>query len=552
MYTILKKSINILAAVILTTSCSLDEVNKSSLTSDNYFASNTEFDELVTNVYVSTRGLLRDQQSPMWHGTDLYEGQGQITDAPFPVNDYTIMGGNEFAGWWWANYQIITKANQALTRGKANKNLSADFYAVREAELLSLRAYAYFNLVESFGGVPLILTEPDGPVYDLTRASEVDVYKQIINDLKISLEPGRLPYYPETLGRVSQGFANHLLAKVLLTRSYKDFAEPEDLTDAIKYAKTALELHPMLEGTNSWDLLFGETDYQRDNSEIIFSVCYSTDQAYNDGGNNLYRHFKLNWDQFPGGGRVAPYWRCDASFQPTSFFFELYDETDIRGSEKFLKRTIPAGVDFEDEQYGTIKAGDPILYFPRKAMTEAEKKEYMDSHKPIYAVVNPDEYHTLIIPGNTAYPTVWKFADPNINTYETGNALGTRDTYVFRSAESLLLLAEAYVKQGRGDLAQELINKLRTRAGASLLDRAATIDDVLDESARELFGEANRWMDLKRCGKLLERVVKYNAQAKHQHPDNKIPDYFLLRPIPLDEINVSQGTLTQNPSYPQK
>lgn len=551
MFTI-RKTITMFAAILLITSCSLDEVNKSALTSDNYFTTENEFDELVTNVYVSVRTLLRNQQGPMWHGTDLYEGAGPLTDAPFPANDYTKMSGNEYVGWWWDNYQVITKANQALTRGSANGNLSADFFTRRKSELLALRAYAYFNLVESFGGVPLLLSEPSGPNYDLTRASEEMVYRQIVDDLKMTLEPGNLPDVPEEFGRVAQGFSNHLLAKVLLTRSYKDFAESSDLAEAIKCAEKALDLHPMLQGANSWDLLFGETDYVHNTSEIIFSVGYLTDQAYNDGGNNLYQQFKLAYDQFPGGGRVAPYWRCSVFFQPTAYFLGLYDGTDVRGSEKFLKRTIYAGVDYSDEQYGTIKIGDPIIYFPREKWNDVQKRQYMEEHPTVYAVVNPDEYHDYVIPNNNAFPTVWKFVDPGVITYNTEAPLGTRDTYIFRSAETLLLLAEAYVQQGKGDLAQALINKLRERAGASLLDKPATIDDVLDESARELFGEANRWMDLKRCGKLLERAVKYNIQAKRQHPDGNIPTYYLLRPIPLDEINISQGTLTQNPSYPEK
>ena len=45
-----------------------------------------------------------------------------------------------------------------------------------------------------------------------------------------------------------------------------------------------------------------------------------------------------------------------------------------------------------------------------------------------------------------------------------------------------------------------------------------------------------------------ERVLKYNTQAKERHPDGKIPDFYLLRPIPLSEITISQGTLKLNPS----
>lgn len=550
-----KKTIGILAATLLVSSCSLDEINKSALTSDNYFTNDAEFDELVSASYESVRTILRDQQGPMWSGTDIYEGWSIALDNRSPVNDYTTMSGYEFEVWWGYHYSLIARINQALTRGAVNGNLTSDFFALRQSELLALRAYCYFNLVESFGGVPLLIVEHDGPNYDLTRSSEEQVYDQIVADLTDALDSGKLPEHAEP-GRVAQGFVNHLLAKVLLTRSYKTFAKQDDVTKAMTYAKKALELHPLIEGNDAWNILFGaDANYNPFTQEVIFSVCYSpTDESYNSGGNNLYSHFKFNYDQFLGGGRTAPYWRCTNTFQPTTYFLnELYDETDVRGKEPFLQRTIFASAPAVIETTGTaINVNDPIIYFPKTVWSDQQKADYMAEHPTVYLVVNPDEYHDVVYPGNSAYPMVWKFYDPGVTVYDDSGKRGTRDTYVFRSAETLLLLAEAYIKQGNGGEATKLINKLRTRAGAQPLIGDATIDDVLDESARELFGEGNRWMELKRCGKLFERALKYNALVKYQHPDGTIPDFYLLRPIPLSEISVSQGTLKQNPSYPEE
>lgn len=549
MYKVIRNTFICLAATSLLASCSLDEENRSSVTSDNYFKAAIEYDELVSHTYVTLRPLLRNGE-PMWFGTDLYERSGQLNDSPVSNNDYTTMDGYEYGSWWADNYHLISKANQALTRGSKIANVTESLLNKREGELRALRAYAYFNLVESFSGVPLVLEEPSAPIYNLTRASEEEVYNQIIADLEFSLEAGRLPEKPELFGRVSQGFSNHLLAKVLLTRSYKPFAKSDDLTRVLGYANKAIALHPLLTGNNSWDILFGENNYVNNNSEVIFSVRYMNDEAYNSGGNNLYRHFKMPLDLYAGGARTAPYWRCDKTFQPTAFFYGLYDEHDTRGSQTYLQRTVWASANVADAPNGPIKKGDPILYFPREAMTEAEKEAYMATHKPVYCVINPDEYHELVYQSNNAYPVIWKFVDPNITTYEAGDGKGTRDTYVFRTAETILLLAEAYVKQGNGAEATKKLELLRQRAGALALGRDATIDDVMDESARELFGEANRWMDLKRCGKLLERARNYNEFTKRHHQDAAIPDYFTVRPIPLNEITNSNGTLTQNRPYP--
>ena len=75
-----------------------------------------------------------------------------------------------------------------------------------------------------------------------------------------------------------------------------------------------------------------------------------------------------------------------------------------------------------------------------------------------------------------------------------------------------------------------------------------TIDFILDERARELMGEMHRWYDLKRTGKLVERMNDPNISPATA---GKFKDYHVLRPIPRDQLtNVSNPTeFTQNPGY---
>jgi starch-binding outer membrane protein, SusD/RagB family len=72
------------------------------------------------------------------------------------------------------------------------------------------------------------------------------------------------------------------------------------------------------------------------------------------------------------------------------------------------------------------------------------------------------------------------------------------------------------------------------------------IDFILDERARELAGELFRWYDLKRTGKLVSYVQKYNMDAKAN-----IKETHMLRPIPqvqLDAIT-NKEEFKQNPGY---
>lgn len=105
------------------------------------------------------------------------------------------------------------------------------------------------------------------------------------------------------------------------------------------------------------------------------------------------------------------------------------------------------------------------------------------------------------------------------------------------------MLSEAYLKNNEPSKALSEVNDIRRRVNASALS-SVDLDVILDESGRELFGEANRWMDLKRTGKLFERAYKYNKFIQRHHSS---ADYFWLRPIPQTEIDRSNKTLTQNP-----
>ena len=72
------------------------------------------------------------------------------------------------------------------------------------------------------------------------------------------------------------------------------------------------------------------------------------------------------------------------------------------------------------------------------------------------------------------------------------------------------------------------------------------LDFILDERARELAGEVSRWLDLKRTGKLIERVLAHNP---HAALNNAIEPRHLVRPIPQAEVDLSNGSIRQNDDY---
>ena len=71
------------------------------------------------------------------------------------------------------------------------------------------------------------------------------------------------------------------------------------------------------------------------------------------------------------------------------------------------------------------------------------------------------------------------------------------DQYIFRLAETYLNRAEAYWWLGKNDLATEDVNTIRRRVNAPELS-SVTLEDILDERARELFLEDHRKSELTR------------------------------------------------------
>lgn len=554
-------SISLVIMTIGISSCSLDEQNYSAVTSNNYITSETQYEELVNATYMQLRPLYNSTAvNCMFYGTDIYSRTGELNDAQLGLDDYSYINPTDGAvlNWWNGNYDIITKANVALDRGE-KIDLTDATRKLRTAEVKVLRAYAYFNLVETFGGVPIILHELETPSFDFKRASEEDVYNQIVADLTEAIQSGLLnkSLDKSDFGRVDLAMANHLLGKVLLTRSYKTFAVQNDLQNAITNFEAVLPMHTMSAG---WDELFDTQSgaYQYNNSEIIFSIRFSTNSLYNTGGNSSwYQHFKTAMlNQWPGLiDRTDPYWRCDPSFRAGDDYLLSFENNDIRNSEKYIVRHLYATSAGEVNGHSFAK-GDEIIYMPKFAMTDAEKATYQEEHPTVYLVVNPTEYAKLWPEGNQTVinPFIYKFYDTGVTQY-TGSvsdgedAQGTRDIIVFRTAETRLLLAEAYLKAGQTDQALLLVNTVRERSGASKL-RNVSLDDILDESGRELFGEANRWMDLKRTNKLFERAFKHNPFVRCHHTNaTDIDNHFLVRPIPQSEIERSGYTLEQNTGY---
>lgn len=530
------------AAGILITGCDsyLEEENYTSLTIETAKSNSETFSQLVAYVYEKSRETTTHYTSDMYYqledlGTDIVT-RGSAVTGTSDLNDYVnFYSTNWTVSVYWNNqYSIIAAANTVIDNAAEIDGVDAAVKSVGIGEAKFFRAMSYFKLVENYGGVPLVLNQVTTAETNYKRESEEVVYTQIVKDLNDALIA--VPESPEGYGRISKDAVRHLLSKVLLTRGYKTFGSSSDFSEAASLAEIVISNNALVASFKE----LASINNQR-NSEVVFAYLFGDNSVNRGWGNSKHMMYKFRFYDYPGLSRTVK----GLGAMPTPFFYSLFDDNDQRAEATF-SRVLYATKDYEATVSGitvSMSIGDTAMYFPKMAWTDAQREAVP------YKVINPDEY--LISDGVTTvhYPMFNKFDDPAVPfTQPDQSSQGERDMVIMRSGETYLIAAEAYLGVSDAHKAAQLLTELRSRAGLNtpVEDGEATIDFILDERARELTGEVNRWMDLKRTGKLIERTLAHNP---HVALNNALETKHLLRPIPQTEIDNSGGTITQNNGY---
>ncbi|HWR99709.1 MAG TPA: RagB/SusD family nutrient uptake outer membrane protein, partial [Prolixibacteraceae bacterium] len=415
---------------------------------------------------------------------------------------------------------------------------------------LFFRAYAYRMLVSFYGDVPLITEPTKTAKTDYTRAPKAEIYKLMEEDLIFAAANLPARGKEEAPGRITQAAAGHYLTELYITEG--KFQQAADAaTKVIDGAGYAL----MTKRFGSTRDVFGKGD--------VFLDLF----AY--GNHNLSENkegiWVLQYEPLVTGGYTFP---GDRAFGPayfrmgntpdgkTAFRGELYN-----GSYTGYSDTLGRPVSW-------IKPTNYLAYDiwrsdwnndMRNAGHHIKRNFYYDNPASAY---NKKKIDFSLYPAGTRdplkdtcqyiYPYFLKHSDPLHHFTEpnrSGGGWTHKDYYVVRLAETILLRAEAYIGLGKKDLAAADINAIRSRANATPVSVAnVTLDYLLDERARELYAEEWRPITLRRTGKLLERVRKYNNNPVF--PACNIQDHNVLFPIPQNQIDLNiDATMAQNPGY---
>jgi len=204
---------------------------------------------------------------------------------------------------WNAHYDVINRANNILDNLGSVEGVSEAEANRAEAEMRTIRAICYFNLVRMYGGVPLRETAVSGATEEeifIGRASESDTYAFIQSDLETA------ETLLEEAGRGNSVTIDEPTVKALLARLH---LYQENWAEAEAYAKSVINDFGY-ELVEDYASIFDESN---SSNEIIFQVDFLND----DDVNTIAR-----WLLAAGRYEAAA----------TEDIFNLYDNQDIRAT----------------------------------------------------------------------------------------------------------------------------------------------------------------------------------------------------------------------------
>ena len=509
------------------TSCSesfLDE-NLTTQYSTDRFKTQEGLDELVTGAYQK----LKFKFNYIW-GIQCYNmGVDEFTDANNVIpawNHYSQdLNSSENAAnqpIWDNYYGLVEPANILIQNIPQYYNQSSPTYNTRLGEAHFLRAYAYFELVKQFGGVPLKLVPSTSAETYFTRNSAEEIYTQVISDFGEAYR--LLPDKGESIGRINKYAAAHFLAKAHLFRAselYSDWNSnyiASDLDAVIQYGSEVVDAHPLC---NDYVELW---NYEQPNganekvSEVILAAQFSNDEStWGRYGNQMHLYYPAVYQGNDIGGckRDISGGREFSYVSATEYTMQVFDRVN---DSRFWKSFITCYGANETKSAPTWTAED-MPYAPA-GVKEGDKRFSGGELGMKYIVNDPGDNRYEKYPNAPAYTVLKDGKMCNTYTYvryfkgqehswnineKTGNyydiiphkrsvalskfrdgyrvsiasQFGTRDAIIARSADDVLMVAEAYIRKGEAnyDKAVEWMNKLRERAGYKTgEDRSKNVD----------------------------------------------------------------------------
>lgn len=516
-------SIYILMALIvsgLSFACTdLNETLYSEVGEDDYFQTEEEVISGIASVYANMRGFVNDTWQLGTHSTDETltpeKALGHWFGEDWPlINSHRWTSQHvRFNNAWNFNFTLVNTANRVLHQLEGAENMEPDVQSTFVAELKMIRGWAYYNLIDLFGNVPLVtnwVIEDDSP----PTTPREEVFQAIVDDIESNVELLSDNVDGSTYGRFNKYTGYALLAKFYLNAEVWTGAPQWD--KVIEYCNKIINSGNYSLTTNYFDNFLINNE---DSDGNIFVIPYD---EINAAGNTIHMR-ALHYAQSEQFGLEAIPWN---GFTAVPSFIHSFDPDDKR---------------LEGWLWGQqFSASGDTLYANQES-----------SGQPLHLTI---EYENIFDPeDNTTYNAGYalEFMGARFAKYEYGGygSAADNDFVIYRYADILLMKAEALMRQNGGvvtDEALNLVNSLRERvfddpAKLYTSNSSLTFDELLAERGWELYGEGYRRNDLIRFGEFINGTWEFYDRSWETE------DYNLF-PIPQNQLN-SNPNLVQNPGY---
>lgn len=389
-------------------------------------------------------------------------------------------------GYWSGHFGVINLSNNVLAAADSLENLTEGTLAnIGEAKFL--RAWAYFNLVRTFGEVPIIdFRITDQGSANRPKSTIPQIYELIDADLQDAVAS-----LPETWvgfpGRVTRGTALALQTKTLMAR--------QRYAEALSSAEAVIN-SGIYDLSVPYDMIFRE---QSENSkESIFEI-----QALYDGVNNFGVTYASR-QGVRGSGEWDLGWGWNI---PTSRLINAFEPGDPR-----LEATVLYSGRTNSPYGETLPSNLPRPYWNKKVYTNPDLR---------------DQYGSRM--GQWFNVRIIRYADIVLLAAEAANEIGGEDNV---------------------DLALNYLEQVRARARGSnpnILPKVTTRDQEELRQAIRHERQVELGMENERFYDLIRWEIDVETMHAAGHTNYQLRNRFY--PIPQAEIDRSGGVLIQNPDY---
>ena len=613
-----------MSSLILSCHSDLDQspIDPDSFTEEDVFSNANEARGALAKLYASL--ALTGQNGPTGSPdiSDIDEGFSQFSRMLFNLNeittDHAVVGWGDpglpdLHGLYWSSSNDFTEAMYYRLAQEVSfsnsfianaASLEEDIVKTYIAEARFLRAYAYYNLLDLYGNVPLtteISTELP------TQSNQTELFNFIETEL-LEIEP--LLATSNEYGRVDNIAAHALLSRLYLNSEV--WTGQNRYNECVMYSENVMNSSYSINmndgngnGTAYDELFLADNGSNGAQNEFIFALNFDGLQSQTWGGSTFLVHAAIGGSMNPtefgvnggwGGLRTTKNlvnkftvdvnalnnslgtqsdWGLVGNatqngwdgpdtemYQTATNQYAIY--VDLNDGEMKFRFNEDWGENYGDNNSdGTLDPnGDNILISAGTYYIELDLDNSIYTINP-YTADKRGMFHSdgqsleieTIPPFENGY-AVSKFKNVDVNGNSGSDSSGNHtdtDVPLIRLAEIYLNYAEATLRGGNGnlDLAATKINELRERgfgnSSGNINTSDLSLDFILDERSKELYWEGQRRTDLVRYDYFTSN--SYLWPFKGNEPSGiGVDSYRNLFPLPSNVISVNPN-LTQNEGY---